>query len=273
MSSFSIVRQDQFIQATRDSGYKGTDSALSEVIDNAIQAKATKVKIHMNGEEQEYSGRGPRPQPRVSEVAIADDGRGMDSGTLRKALRFGDGSRFNDRSNLGRFGMGLPNSSVSQCVRFEVYTWQRDGKTLFTYVDVGEVASGKMEEVPEPIEKPIPDEYQDLANSKSGTLVVWKGCDRLDHGGKLDTLDRSLRHSLGRMFRYFLIQDFELTLNGKPITPFDPLFLIAEARLKGEPSRHSARRRNQVRNSNSRQARPNLHCCRKIFSFARKMAN
>ena len=202
MSSFSIVRQDQFIQATRDSGYKGTDSALSEIIDNAVQAKATRIAIRMVGEEQEYSGRGARPQARVKEVVIADDGRGMDAETLRKALRFGDGSRFNDRADLGRFGMGLPNSSVSQCMRFEVYTWQRDGKTLYTYVDVDEVSNNEMEEVPKPIHKEIPKEYLEMAKSKSGTVVIWKGCDRLDHGQKLDTLDRSLRHSLGRMFRY-----------------------------------------------------------------------
>jgi hypothetical protein len=236
MSSFSIVRQDQFIQATRDSGYKGTDSALSEIIDNAIQAKANKIAIRMNGEEQEYSGRGPRPQPRVTEVVIADNGRGMNAETLRKALRFGDGSRFNDRTDLGRFGMGLPNSSVSQCVRFEVYTWQRDSKTLYTYVDVGEVASGQMEEIPQPVEKEIPEAYKDLAESKSGTLVIWNGCDRLDHGQKLETLDRALRHSLGRMFRYYLIGDFKLTLNDQAIGPFDPLYMMPEAKMKGEPS-------------------------------------
>ena len=236
MSRFSIVRQDQFIQATRDSGYKGTDSALSEIIDNALQAKATKVAIQMHGETPEYSGKGARPQKRVNEVVISDNGRGMNAEDLRKALRFGDGSRFDDRSNLGRFGMGLPNSSVSQCMRFEVYTWQRGGKVLFTYVDVDEVAAGCMCEIPEPVEKEIPEEYQDFSETKSGTLVIWKGCDRLDHDGKLETLDRSLRHSLGRMFRYFLAQDFELTLNGKAISPFDPMFLMAEAKMKGEPN-------------------------------------
>lgn len=235
MSRFSIVRQDQFIQATRDSGYKGTDSALSEIIDNALQAKATKVAIQMHGETPEYSGKGARPQKRVNEVVISDNGRGMNAEDLRKALRFGDGSRFDDRSNLGRFGMGLPNSSVSQCMRFEVYTWQRGGKVLFTYVDVNEVAAGCMCEIPEPVEKEIPDEYKELVDSKSGTLVVWKDCDRMDHDGRIETLNRSLRQSLGRMFRYFLARDFKIMLNGEPIAPFDPMFLMAESRPKGEP--------------------------------------
>src|SRR5258706_1805262 len=40
---FSIVRQDRFIEATRDSGYKGTGSALAELVDNAVQAQASSV--------------------------------------------------------------------------------------------------------------------------------------------------------------------------------------------------------------------------------------
>ena len=44
-SGFSIIALDKFIQATRDSGYKGTPSALSELVDNSIQAGATRIAI------------------------------------------------------------------------------------------------------------------------------------------------------------------------------------------------------------------------------------
>lgn len=233
MSSFTIVRQDRFIHATRDSGYKGTDSALSELIDNAIQASATSVRIRMIGQEQESSGRGRPKMARVSDIGICDNGKGMDADTLRCALRFGDGTRFNDRQGLGRFGMGLPNASVSQCRRFEVYSWQKSSTPLFTYVDVDEVGHGEQEVVPEPVPAQIPAEFRDLATSKSGTLVVWRKCDsdRVDFDGRVDTLERTLRHSLGRMFRYFLAQDFELEINGQNVKPFDPLYLMPQARF------------------------------------------
>ena len=42
---FSVVAVDKFIQATRDSGYKGTASAVAELIDNALQAGATEIKV------------------------------------------------------------------------------------------------------------------------------------------------------------------------------------------------------------------------------------
>ena len=229
MSRFSIVRQDQFIHATRDSGYKGTDSALSELIDNSVQANATKVSVRIIGEVQESTGAGRPRMRRVSDVGICDNGRGMDHETLCRALRFGDGSRFDDRTGLGRFGMGLPNASVSQCRRFEVYTWQKGSVPVYTYVDVDDVADGVLDEVPEPVSSKIPAEFRDLADSPSGTLVIWRKCDRIDHDGRVETLERSLRHDLGRMFRYFLAGDLTLAINGHEVKPFDPMYLLPRA--------------------------------------------
>ena len=44
----SIIALDKFIQATRDSGYKGTASAISELVDNSIQAGATRIAISVS---------------------------------------------------------------------------------------------------------------------------------------------------------------------------------------------------------------------------------
>src|SRR5690348_1845911 len=95
-------------------------------------------------------------------------------------LRFGGSSRFNDRSGLGRYGMGLPNSSFSQARRVDVYSWQKLGTVLHTFLDVDEIASGKVTEVPEPTPATLPD-WVGKVGTKSGTLVVWTRCDKLDH--------------------------------------------------------------------------------------------
>src|SRR5213593_3269561 len=128
----SIIALDRFILATRDSGYKGTESAIAELVDNALQAGARRVfiQIAVQDENAEYPLR----------VSVLDDGCGMDRRTLRQALRFGGSSRFNDRSGLGRYGMGLPNSTLSQARRVDVYSWLRPGAVLFTYLDVDEIA-------------------------------------------------------------------------------------------------------------------------------------
>src|SRR6266436_1295157 len=165
----SLIKLDNFIVATRDSGYKTTASAVAELVDNSLQALARRVTISVGS-----SGTEPNQE---LEVAVLDDGHGMDPFTLRQALRFGGSSRFNDRSGLGRYGMGLPNSSLSQARRVTVYSWQAPGEVFSTYLDVDEVASGAITVVPRPRRTALPI----ACNSPSGTLVIWKRCDRLDN--------------------------------------------------------------------------------------------
>src|SRR5713101_1846319 len=131
----SIIALDKFIQATRDSGYKGTSSAISELVDNSIQAGATHIAISVTASTSEEEGK-------AVEISVLDNGSGMDPFTLRQALRFGGSSRFGDRSGLGRYGMGLPNASLSQARRVTVYSWQAPGEGCAVYLDVDEVANG-----------------------------------------------------------------------------------------------------------------------------------
>ena len=48
---FSIVAVDRFILATRDSGYKGTSSAIAELVDNSLQAHATEISISLTADQ------------------------------------------------------------------------------------------------------------------------------------------------------------------------------------------------------------------------------
>ncbi len=210
----SIIVLDKFIQATRDSGYKGTYSAISELVDNALQANAKniRIKIFMAQEDCHYP----------LQIAVLDDGTGMDRGTLRQALRFGGSSRFDDRHGLGRFGMGLPNSSLSQAKRLEVYTWQNGKNPLYCYLDVDEIASGLMEEVPVPKVRSLP-KHLAHGEGKSGTLIVWSECDRLSNQ-RISTIKTKLSHSLGQIYRYYLWEGIEIRINGDLISPVDPTF-------------------------------------------------
>ena len=229
---WSIVAAKKFIRATRDSGYKSTSSAVSELVDNAVQARASKIEIVVE-------------QPTDSnntEIKVTDNGCGMDLFTLRKALRFGGSSRFNDRTGLGRFGMGLPNSSLSQARRVTVTSWtdynvwkNQSSKVLGsgmphqTYLDTNEIADGLITEVPLPqlVEMPSLSGHM-----RSGTIVHWTQCDRLDHK-RTNTICRHLDKDLSRRFRYFLLKGTQITLNGSPIRAHDPLFINKSASISG----------------------------------------
>jgi len=239
---YTIVQEDHFIQATRDSGYKSTASAISELADNAFQAGANTFIVNFRCEAEKYSGRGKPRSKRVKEVICIDDGSGMSPDVLRNALRFGGTTRFNDRKGPGRFGMGMPNSPFSQCRLVEVFTWQKPGKVYLCYLDVDEVAKANMLVIPEPVETKLPKEYKNLVFSKSGTIVIWKKCDRLDYSGREDTLTRELPKTLGQIYRYYLVSGKKIVINGRDVKPFDPLYLMPEAEhsdatLHGRPIR------------------------------------
>lgn len=219
--AFSIVAVDKFIQATRDSGYKGTSSAIAELVDNAIQADASCVRItvaHTAGEERDSIN-----------VFVQDDGTGMDPFTLRHALRFGGSTRFNDRRGMGRYGMGLPNSSLSQARRVTVYTWRSARRVFMSYLDIDKIASGEETEVPLPRHVAYP-----VAGTpgKSGTIVAWSRCDRLENR-RASTTSRKLLADLGRRFRHFITKGVTITVNGDRAEPIDPLFLNPTAKFHG----------------------------------------
>jgi len=218
-SSSSIVALDKFILSTRDSGYKSTASAVAELVDNAIQAEATciRITIESNSNDGEQGLR----------VQIADNGVGMDRPTLIQAMRFGGSGRYNNRSGMGRFGMGLPNASLGQARRVSVYTWQSAASVLMTYLDIDEIATGEMESIPDPVRQKIVPNL-DKVDGTHGTTIVWEQCDRLDKK-RSSTLARKLSQSLGRTFRKFILDGISIEINGIALQAIDPLFLSQKA--------------------------------------------
>jgi hypothetical protein len=217
----SIIELDKFIQATRDSGYKGTASAVAELVDNSIQAGANQIDITVTRSKIE--------DPLSFQFYITDNGYGMDPSTLRQALRFGGSTRFNSRNGLGRYGMGLPNCSLSQARRVTVYTWQKRNDVYSTYLDVDKIASGNMKRVPIPRSTSYP---FDGDFGISGTIVMWSQCDRLDNR-RVSTITRKLISALGRRFRFFIWEGVKIIVNGDLVEAIDPLYLHPKAKFSG----------------------------------------
>lgn len=202
--SESILPASLTIKAMRDNGYRNTTYAIAELIDNSVQANARNIElmcydviVPINKQERQT----------IHKIAVADDGIGMSVDELKKAVRFGDGTRLNDRRGIGRFGMGLPNSTVSQCKRLDVYTW-RDGEVPFhTYLSVDEIEAGN-DKVPSPSKK-HPDSYWErfssCAKSPSGTIVIWSELDRVNWK-KSTTVIKKSESTIGRIYRN-LIKD------------------------------------------------------------------
>jgi hypothetical protein len=209
-----LVNLRNFLLATRDTGYKSTALVMAELIDNSIQAGALNVGVKVSSTRD--------PQMPI-EIAVTDDGEGMDVDTLAAALTFGGSSRFNDRSSLGRYGMGLPNGTLSRGRCVEVYTW-RGPNSLRSILDLDQIAAQGEDALP-CVEAAAP---LTEATAGSGTIVRLLRCDRVEYR-RPSALARKLEAELGRIYRHFLVSGLSLTINGRKVPACDPLCLLDDS--------------------------------------------
>lgn len=242
--TYDIVPTSLAVKAMRDNGYKNAAYAIAELMDNSIQAGATTVELLCADQEIVIEQRARR---RLYEVAVLDNGGGMDEATLQIALQFGNGTRLDPAraaEGMGRFGMGLPSASVSQCQRVDVWSWQSGRESaLHSYIDLKEIERGELKVVPQPTPRKIPNMWITAANEaefgESGTLVVWSKIDRSLWRTSKALIENS-EELIGRMYRDWIhegrvrirLKSFtedrpRVALYDKTAKPNDPLYLMA----------------------------------------------
>ena len=179
----SIVDIKNMGDALRNTGYKNIESAVSEIIDNSVEANAKNIFVILR-EGVATSGRKV-----VNEIGFLDNGDGMSADILGSCLGIGASTR-QARKGMGRFGVGLPQASLYACPEIEVYSWQ-DGieNAKKVYLDINKIKDGIQTEIEDPVLEKIPDPYAGYISyqtmfeqydfAKSGTLVIWKKCDRI----------------------------------------------------------------------------------------------
>ena len=194
------------IRALRDSRYHNTAYAIAELIDNSIEAGAPLIELLCMEEPQ--MGR-ERMRRLVSEVAVLDNGTGMDVKTLLEALKFGGGTRHDSDRGIGKYGMGLPTSSMSQCKRVDVWTWQDGPNSVWhSSIDADDIEHGD-HLVPLPDrETPIPETWRragsdEIYEKRSGTLVVWSKLDKIQWKTSRALIDNTSRE-VGRIHRHYI---------------------------------------------------------------------
>ncbi|MBH0019872.1 ATP-binding protein [Pseudoalteromonas sp. SWXJ133] len=255
----SLVNPKQYIISARSNGYKDTAYAIAELADNSIQAGADKVEI-LIFENQKRT---------IEEIAIVDNGAGMSQSLLASALGFGESGREKDKDGnllnddtkgMGKFGMGLPNASVSQCKRIQVWSWKNKHEVYYTYLDVQEIIDGIYSDLPEPTLVEMPEKYLDSMFDgdmpESGTFVLWSNLDKLKWK-RSSTLFAKSQYEIGRMYRRFIskgqcsvqfkvfdtfggskMQALERETKTGFIKANDPLYLIADSALPELPGLH-----------------------------------
>jgi hypothetical protein len=196
------------LYALRDMGYDNY-SAIMDLVDNSIDAKATRVDVHVK-----------EPTKGNIIIDIVDDGVGMDEPTLAQALRLGSDTE-RTTGDLGKFGMGLVTASISlaKCVwvitrqkeaaaweaNFDLNTIERENKFIIT------LAQAKSDKVLSLL-------------GKHGTAVKLSLIDRINDTN-VQRFARNLRERLGQTYRHFIDAGLSLYVNRQKVDKVDPLML------------------------------------------------
>lgn len=196
----------------KNAGYKNTVHALAELIDNAFEADASKIAVILMTNRDH----------RLIKIAVVDNGKGMSPGKLQAAVceksgeyldrQFGSGGK--SRRKLGKYGVGLPKASISQCNKFSVWSWTGGGskKSHVNSIDIedekwinGGAQVGESK-------KAAPEQQwltvAGLTDSEHGTLVLWEDLDGITWSrtrwGQWSGLIPNLEFHVGRIYRKML---------------------------------------------------------------------
>jgi hypothetical protein len=217
----------RLIKSLRDMGYEFS-SAVSDLVDNSIEAGATQVSVQV-----EFEGDN-------SWVSIADNGRGMSPSDLREAMRYGSSSRDYGEEDLGKFGLGMKVASLSQCQSLAVASrTSRERADIAAYAwDLEHIERVNRWEILDLRENGVvPDIMKDPLRDKPGTVVVWRRLDRLlgyahpygEHARKrLSLMCRETENYLAMVFHRFLQGEakgrrkLKIVLNDNVVEPWDP---------------------------------------------------
>ena len=205
-----IIAPSLALEALRAAGYRNTASAVAELVDNSIEAKAKSIDIVTVSQDIMVD---VRQSSQISMIAVVDDGDGMAPDVLQRCLSLGWGTRLETYGGLGRFGFGLKGSSISQGRRVDVYSWQEGGELLRAYLDLDEIEQQQLSQLPEIDSAQLPSGLKRYLDGegllgKSGTIVVWSKLDKIDLR-RSSTLLRRMDRDLCRLYRHFLDDDDE----------------------------------------------------------------
>lgn len=170
----------EFIQALRSNGHT-LKTAIADIIDNCVGAKARKVTIifyFTDSVENSYIG-------------IHDDGVGMNEKELEKAMEFSAEFFTRDQRGLGRFGIGMKIGPLSFCKSVTVMT-RKNGLMCQSRWDVDHVLkTNKWQQLKQRFlnhksqEKFLEDHFY---NKNQGTVIFCEKLDRVldDNAAHLD---------------------------------------------------------------------------------------
>ena len=220
-----IVR---ILEAVRRIGYTPV-SAILDIVDNSIAAKADKINIQIETK--------PHPLKKLKEIiadiVIADNGSGMNESQMYNALTLGSPNSEYENNSLSKFGFGLKSAGFSQADTISLISKEAGADEWVKLVmDWDTIKKATAYVITENIKT---DEFEKniigkIGNISSGTVVRLTNIMQVNSGtgdsSSPTAIIRNLRDECGITYHRFIERgELSIFVNGEQILPYDPLFL------------------------------------------------
>lgn len=217
------------MESTRAIGYT-IESALADILDNSITAKAKNIDITFNSFCEPF-------------ISVLDDGVGMEQSVLIEAMRYGSTNplKCRKKEDMGRYGLGMKTASLSQCRCLTVAS-KNNGELNACRWDldyINKVDKWSLIFLDEKEMLKLP-EINELNAMKQGTLLIWSKLDKIDTGEK--DLEKALidktsdvHEHLGLVFHRYLsgdgVKKTRIAINKRDVEYYDPFYKSKSTKL------------------------------------------
>jgi hypothetical protein len=190
-----------------------TVSACADIIDNSIDAKATKVQIIILTDKNNN----------IAGIRFVDNGYGMNYDEADQALILGSDSG-KHHTDLGTFGCGLKTASLSQGRAVRVITKSEDDTFVTSAQDLDVMT--ELNDWIKELRKSNKDEinlFKSYLGDSTGTIVDIYKIDHCDYTDKA-WLQKALLKHLGIVFRKFIkSKRVKFFVGDAKVEPIDPI--------------------------------------------------
>jgi len=204
------------------------EEALSDIIDNSIDAHATVVLVRF-----------VRGKNRVRQIIIADNGDGMLPNELHNAMQYGV-RQSHEKHDLGKYGIGLKAAAFSQCRSLSVMSRKSDEVAGRRWTAESIKNDWRLERLDaSQVQRVLSVDWRPAEITISGTIVVLDQLDSLqssfsDFEKMLQKTILGLKNGFGLRFHRFLereklkiVIDATGAIDGVsatkiPVEPLDP---------------------------------------------------
>lgn len=240
MEGIEIFDVQGMAVSIRKNEYQDIVSALAELVDNSIEAKAKNIFIILKESLKKNN------KFQINDIYVLDDGVGMDVDLLQSCLVFGKSTN-KDNHFIGKFGVGLGQASLFAAPVVEVFSWQNESNNSYSVIlDTYKMKNGKQKRIEYPKKKNLPKICIDVMNrlqkskliQKHGTCIYWKDVDQLSYK-KTSTNIEKIQIDLGKKFRYYIDSGINISIvetnyfKETPIYSIDPLFISNNSNFLG----------------------------------------